>query len=63
MKTNETHPVTAGCLLIIYLVFTIAWVINLVKLVQCDFEAPYKDEIIHTIGLVDPPTSLVTVWF
>jgi hypothetical protein len=38
------------------------WIGNVVRLVQCDFEAPYKGEIIHALGLV-PGISLVTVWF
>lgn len=60
LSNNET---TSGCAIIIWLFFAICWIVNIVKLVQCDFEAPYKDEIIHTIGLVVPPTSVVTVWF
>lgn len=38
------------------------WIVNLVKLVECDFEAPYKNEAIHAIGLI-PVASVVTVWF
>ena len=38
------------------------WIGNVVKLVNCDFEAPYKGEVIHMIGLI-PAVSLVTVWF
>jgi hypothetical protein len=48
-------------LLIIALV-TPMWCINLVKLINCDFKAPYKGEVIHAIGLV-PPAFLITVWF
>lgn len=44
-------------------VFTIGcWIVNIVKLVNCDFEAPYKQEIIHAIGLI-PGVSIVTCWF
>lgn len=39
-----------------------SWAGNIYKLASCDFEAPYKSEIIHTIGLL-PGVSLVTVWF
>jgi hypothetical protein len=39
----------------------VAWVINLVQLIDCDFSAPYKCEVVHIIGLV-PVASLVTVW-
>jgi hypothetical protein len=34
------------------------YIMNIVKLTRCDFEAPYKSEIIRTIGLV-PPIGIV----
>jgi hypothetical protein len=37
------------------------WIANFVKLTQCDFEAPYKGEAIHAIGLI-PVASTLTVW-
>ena len=37
------------------------WIGNLVKLINCDFEAPYKGEIVHAIGLL-PIASVITVW-
>lgn len=40
----------------------LAFVTNIVKLTDCDFEAPYRCEAIHGIGLL-PPVALVTVWF
>lgn len=39
-----------------------AWGFNLVKLTDCDFDAPYKCEIIHGVGIV-PVVALFTVWF
>lgn len=42
--------------------FAISWVINLIKLLNCDFEGPFKDEIIHAIGLIGPAAG-ITVWF
>ena len=45
-------------------IFVIAcWVVNLVKFTECDFEDPYKSEIIHGVGVVFPPASVVTCWF
>ncbi len=41
----------------------ICWGVNLGKLIQCDFDAPYKGEIVHAIGVVIAPASLITVWF
>ena len=39
------------------------WAWNGVKLASCDFESDYKCEAIHGVGLVIPPTSVITVWF
>lgn len=41
----------------------IPWVINLIKFINCDFAAPWKDEIIHLLGVLIPPASIVTMWF
>jgi hypothetical protein len=45
------------------LMFVAAWFINLFKLFACDFDSPYKDEVIHFIGLFVPPASIITAWF
>ena len=39
------------------------WVWNAVKFANCDFEANFKCEAIHAIGVFVPPASLITVWF
>lgn len=55
---------TGGCLtILIWLFFIGCWIGNVVKLVNCDFEPSYREEVIHTIGLVAAPASVVTVWF
>ena len=62
-KLNLKAP--AGCsifILVLWAYTIIAWGVNLVKLLKCDFEAPYKDEIIHAIGLI-PGASMITCWF
>jgi len=40
-----------------------SWIWNAVQLASCDFESNYKCEAIHGIGLVVPPTSIITIWF
>lgn len=41
----------------------IAWIVNIVKLLNCDFEGPvWKEEIIHAIGLI-PGVSMITCWY
>lgn len=37
------------------------YVQGIVKLVNCDFEAPYKAEIIHGVGVV-AGTGVITGW-
>lgn len=39
------------------------WVVNLLFLFKCDFEPSYKEEIIHIVGVLLPPASIITVWF
>ena len=42
--------------------FISPWCINVYKLINCDFEADYKCELVHAIGVVVPPASYITVW-
>lgn len=45
------------------LFFVSLYVVNFVKFVNCDFTQPYKDEILHLIGVIIPPLSIITCWF
>ena len=47
--------------ILIVLVVGTGWVKNIIKLADCDFEAPYKAEVIHVVGLV-PPVGMITGW-
>lgn len=47
--------------LLLIVVTGTGWVKNLIKLSSCDFESPYKAEVIHTAGLL-PPIGAVTGW-
>ena len=53
--------------ILLYLVVIVVgfapYLINGYKLAGCDFESDYKCEVIHSIGVVVPPSSLITVWF
>jgi len=46
---------------IITLVAGTGWVKNIIKLSNCDFEEPYKAEVVHMIGII-PPVGMVTGW-
>lgn len=49
--------------IVFFLVLGTAWCVNIYKLAKCDFAASWKGEVIHAVGVVVPPASLVTVWF
>ena len=59
----ESKSKTFGCAVLLWIIFGIAWAVNLVKFIQCDFDAPYKEEIIHAVGIIFPPTAILTAWF
>jgi len=50
-------------LILIILLAVTPYTVNGYKLSNCDFESDYKCEIIHGIGVILPPTALVTMWF
>jgi hypothetical protein len=63
-KITITNP-PAGCSLFFLVLWgygLVSWIINLVQLLYCDFQEPWKDEIVHIVGLF-PPCSMVTCWF
>ena len=45
----------------LFIIIGTGWVKNIIKLSNCDFEAPYKAEVIHAIGII-PPVGAVTGW-
>lgn len=62
MTENEASQAAAGIItLIVVVAVLIGWVKNVIKLSECDFEAPYKAEVIHGVGII-PPVGMVTGW-
>jgi hypothetical protein len=49
--------------IIAVLCVVVSWAWNATKFFSCDFEESYKCEIVHGVGIVVPPLSLVAVWF
>lgn len=43
----------------IFGVMLTGWVKNLSKLTDCDFEAPYKCEVVRTVGVVPPIGAVI----
>lgn len=54
---------TYGLFLVgLFFLVLISWGVNLSKLTDCDFVAPYKCEVVHALGIV-PMFAPVTAWF
>lgn len=49
--------------ILFYIYLGVAWVVNLIKFIGCDFASPWKDEIVHGVGVFFALPSLITVWF
>jgi len=47
---------------IIILFVTATWLWNAYKFMSCDLSPDYKCEVVHGIGIVIPPLSVVTAW-
>ena len=47
--------------LVVIVIVAAGWIANLIKLVDCDFEAPYKCEVVHLAGLI-PPVGMIVGW-
>lgn len=57
---NNNHTITMLCIIGIYALIVIGYFTNIYKLCNNDFEAPYKEEAIRTIGICVPPIGIVT---
>jgi hypothetical protein len=47
--------------IVVFLVASVGWVKNIIKFADCDFEAPYRCETVHALGLF-PPVGMITGW-
>ncbi len=52
---------TGGLGFIVTIFIGISWLMNIIKLTECDFVAPYKCEAVHGVGIF-PYASIVTGW-
>lgn len=52
---------TSAIIIALWIFVAVSWFTNLFKLTECDFEAPFKCEAVHGIGLI-PVVSVVTAW-
>ena len=51
----------AVVMLVVVVVIGTGWVKNISKLTDCDFESPYKTEVIRVLGII-PPVGAVVGW-
>lgn len=56
MKKNNYYILA----IILQLYFLVSYIVNAVQFFMCDFDAPYKEEIIKGVGLLG--LSFITVW-
>lgn len=64
LTTMKLVPTSIGGALFAFLLIVfigVCWCVNLYKLTQCDFQAPYKGEVVHAVGLI-PLAAPFTVW-
>jgi len=63
---NTDAEISLGCggiMSLVWLYFTVCWVLNLFLLMGCDFDAPYREEVVYAIGVFSFFGSGITVWF
>jgi|21_taG_2_1085346.scaffolds.fasta_scaffold00854_27 hypothetical protein len=58
MKNNNRAPMVL--IMGIFCLIVIGYFTNIYKLCNNNFEAPYKEEAIRTIGICIPPIGIVT---
>lgn len=61
MSKGNMGDFAAVVLLCLLMAIPVAWVWNMSKLFHCDFEADYRCEVLHGMG-VAPPLAIFTVW-
>jgi len=61
MKNQKGFTLTEIIIFIVLALAFTGWVKNIIKLSDCDFEAPYKAEVIHVLGIL-PPVGMITGW-
>ena len=52
MRNQSLHNFSVIVIAIIVIAAGMGWAKNLIKLTECDFDSPYKAEVIHTLGLI-----------
>lgn len=63
-RNRRNSMTTNGCIIMaVFILWVgISWAVNFYKLTSCDFESPYKCEVVHGVGIL-PPVALITSWY
>lgn len=56
-----TELLTVLFAITIFITITSTWLVNAYKFVKCDFQSPYKGEIVHAVGIFTP-LCVITAW-
>ena len=60
---NKKGNAGAGCIVLIFwFACFLGYVMNVAKLIRCDFKAPYKAEVIRVIGVFTGVVGAVAGW-
>lgn len=58
---SDKEELIVGSTVMAILIFVAGcYINNILDLADCDFAAPYKCEVVHSVGVVLPPASVVT---
>lgn len=60
--TDFYDVIAALVLIVVVAAFPVSWLVNAYKFASCDFESPFKCEVVHGIGVFVPPSAIITVW-
>ena len=63
MSYRNNNGYGAIFVFLFYAYFIVCWIVNLIKFINCDFDTPWKDEIVHGIGIFTVIGSGITAWF
>ena len=59
MDMSETKSLII--MIVVIVLGLVGYVKNIIALSNCDFDAPYKCEVVHGLGIL-PPVGVITGW-
>ena len=63
MKCKQNGFVAVVLVIVIIVLFLlVGWILNIVKLCDCDFQTPAKEEVVRIIGIFVAPVGGIIGW-